>query len=312
MKMGNNLIKQGLILLTLMPACSIQSGHAQNMDNTSNIAFWTSGGYSCITNGVPETNMLGGTGMALGGGYELHYDHFALQTGLELIYGTSRMNRNDFIYTQSMQDSEGSPYQGYFEFKNIVDQQKMINVGVPLMFGYQSVGNFYFLLGGKVLFHLYGSSITSTNVTSKAYYGNIIGDDDDGIFSEIPTHGLTTERRSVRNSLRLKNIFIASIETGFFLTKPNHSHATNNHKSIRLALFADYGFSPISDMSEDLIVNISKTGEYKPAINGFLYHNVQSAFLNTLFIGVKFTTVFCIKKKYDCKCEGSVKNNKYR
>ena len=289
-----------LIFLFILNCCFVQ---AQSRDNKNNIILWTSGGYSCIMNSAPGNTTPGNVGMSIGSGYELHLNHLLLQVGIELSSYTSRMNRHDSLYIVPMVDTEGTPFNGRFTFRNIYSMQRIIVTGIPILIGYKSDKGFYFLIGGKFLYNWAGNSKTSTNVTSEAQYNNIIGDNNNGVISGMPNHGLNTEKRTVENSFLINSGFTSSFEAGLPLLKQSNQYSKRNNSNLRIALFCDYGVFSFknNNRSDNLIVNISKTNMYTPAINGFLFYKTTSNVLNTVFAGVKITALLGRKKEI-CLC----------
>lgn len=291
-------------LIILLLVCFAGSVVAQPTVSTNNFLIWGSGGYSRISNDSPYSNAVGNAGGAVGAGYELHFkNNMLLQTGLELSYLTSRMNRVDTLLVVPMMDTEGALYDGRFAFQNTHDMQKIFNIGIPLMVGYESPDGLYFAIGGKAMLNLIGQSRATTTVTSTAYYENLIGYNNTGILSNMINHGLLTETRSVNSVLRLHAIFAGSIEAGYTFRKKTDDFLANSKPKIRLSMFCDYGFAPVSekDKSDYLFVNTSNTGAFTPAVRGYLLNDITSNRLNILYVGLKVTVLFGIKK-YGCNC----------
>ena len=292
-----------LPLLVFLSAFTVLPLQAQPSVNVNNFLLWGSTGYSRISNNAPDTKASGRNGMALGGGYEMHFTNFLLQTGLELSYYTSDMSLKDTLVSVPMVDTEGNSYTGQFTFQHTTDRQSIFNVGIPLMFGYESPEGMYFAIGGKAMLNLTGRSKTTTYVTSTAYYDDLIGDNNNGIQSNMPDHGLTSEWRTVKSSFHLQTLFFGSIEAGYTLGKNPEDFSLSNKPKIRLSVFCDYGFAPVAtkDKTDNLFVNTSNSGEYLPAIQSYLLHNLQTNRLNVLYAGLKVTVLFGIKK-YSCHC----------
>jgi len=290
------------VLVFVLLLLTIQSLSSQNMRAGNSFALWTSAGYSSINNHLSSTEAAGGIGASIGGGYEFYWKSgFMLQAGLEMSYYNFSMNHGDTLQIVNMLDTEAVPFRGHFYFENIKEQHKMMNFGPSLMLGYKSLSGFYFLAGGKVMLNISAKSETLSDVTSKGQYDNLIGDNDDGMLSGMLNHDLFTERRSKDKSLKINPFLIGSVEAGYVISPPN---IKNNKPEVRLAAFCDYGFSavPNKETNYDLIINGASDGRYRPQIDSFLFHNVESQFLNTLFAGVKLTVSFGIPQKYDCKC----------
>lgn len=304
------MIKREIIRLTILPVfiilsvCLVLNVAAQSNFNTNNFLIWGSGGYSRIGNDAPAANAIGNAGGAVGAGYEIHFkNNMLLQTGLELSCLSSRMNLKDTLLVVPMIDTEGDLYDGHFEFQNTHDMQKILNVGIPLMIGYESSNGLYFAVGGKAMLNITGQSLTTTTVTSTAYYDNLIGLNNTGILSNMPNHGLFTETRSINSSLQLHAIFSGSLEAGYTFGKNAEDFSVKNRPKIRLSMFCDYGFAPVAEKDKpgSLFVNTSNTGGFTPAISGYLLNDIGSNRLNILYVGLKVTVLFGVKK-YGCNC----------
>jgi len=298
-----------IFILLLVSVQTAFSQHGRSRSSNS-IALWTNAGYSSVMNHSPETRAIGGVGCAIGIGYEHRArSGFLLQTGFELSLYNSLMRRNDTLHIVPMVDTEGRDFDGLFSFENINSRQRLVNMGPTLMIGAQLQNNFYFLLGGKVKINIHGTERTNSNVTKRARYDNIIGDDHDGILSDMPNHGLRADQRSHDRLLNINPLFIGSVEVGRVIFTGNsrdsrHRGTGNfgNHGNmrVRLSVFCDYGFSPVSRSNNDLIINNSHTSEYTPQITGFLNHDVNSRLINTLFVGVKLTILFDTPRRCHC------------
>jgi hypothetical protein len=304
MRYNGNIKKHAVLpLIVILSVCTIFPLASQPSVNSNSFLIWGSGGYSKISNNVPATTAIGNAGMAIGAGYELHFKNFLIQTGVEVSYYTSKMSLIDTLLVMPMIDTEGTLFSGHFAFQQTSDMQKIANIGIPLMLGYETPDGLYFAIGGKVMLNVIGSSHTSTNVTSTAYYSDLIGDNSDGILSNMPNHELNSEMRTVNSSLKLHTIFTGSVEAGYTFGKNPDDYSIKNKPKIRLSMCCDYGFAPVTsnDRINNLFVNISTTEEIVPTIRGYLLNSLQSNRLNVLYVGLKVTVLFGLKK-YGCNC----------
>jgi len=277
--------------------------HCRDCSRNS-VVLWTSVGYSNIMNHSPFTRVLGGLGNAIGIGYEHTASRgFLLQTGIELSLYNSLMHRSDTLHIVPMIDTQLRPFDGLFSFENINSRQQIANVGPTLMIGARTANNFYFLIGGKVKFNIHGRERTNTDVTKRGFFPDLIGDDHDGILSNMPSHGFDTFSRLHESSFRLNPLFIGSFEAGYDFSSGNFRASRNSRNMrMRLAVFCDYGFSRVSESHNDLIINKAlREREFIPYINGFLQHDVSSNFFNTLFTGVRLTILFNLPGRYECR-----------
>lgn len=297
----NKIIVKAFIIISW--TCTTVDAVAQLNPKTNNFLIWGSGGYSRINNNAFSTKASGNAGMSIGSGYEMYFKNFLLKTGIELSHYSSKMSLNDTLLVVPMIDTEGILFNGSFTFKNTVDFQKITNVGIPIMLGYESPNGLYVAIGGKILFNITGRSKTTTDVTSTANYDNLIGDNNNGNLSNMPNHGLTNDLRSVNTSFQLHTILSGSFEAGYTFRNNTEISAVKDKPKIRLSLFYDYGFTPVNrnDQIDNIFTNTSKTDGYSPGIQSFLLHDIKSKKLNILYIGLKVTILFGIKKQA-CNC----------
>lgn len=288
-------------LFILILVISVRPVQSQIVRNSW--VVWGSTGQSFISNGAARTSVSGQPGGALGGGYELQHNRFLLQVGAEIVSYKSMMTLTDTAFTANMTDTEGYNYKGLFSFRNISDKQQLINLGIPVLIGYNSpVSGFYFMTGAKVLLHLKGSSNTLSTVTTQAVYDNIIGQDGDGLLTDMPNHGLSTENRTVKNSFRLSTAYTASFEVGYSFRK--YPEQKENHH-LRIALFCDYSIFPVQagQRTNQLFVNTTASASYKPAINSLIFNQIPAGKITSIFTGLKVYYIINIPKRYKCRCE---------
>lgn len=294
-----NICKTALFILLFI--ILIRPTQSQILKN--NWVIWGSAGPSFISNGAAHTSVSGHTGTALGGGYELQRNRFLFQIGAELISYKSAMALSDTTFMANMTDTEGDNYKGIFTFRNISDKQQLINLGIPVLAGYNSpVSGFYFMTGAKVLLHLQGSSNTISRVTTQAVYDNIIGQNGDGLLTDMPNHGLSTENRTVKSNFRLSTAYTATLEIGYSFRK--YPEQKEKHHW-RVALFCDYSVFPVqaSRQTNQLFVNTTGPDDYKPAINNLIFNQIPTGKITSVFTGLKVYYIINIPKRYNCRCE---------
>jgi hypothetical protein len=291
-------------LITILFAISIVSAcHSQTANS---FALWASGGYSNFLSGVEDISHRGGIGGNIGLGYDLRAGGFLLQLGGEYQHYTSTAAMKEFTEIIPMLNSEGKYYDGIFIFDKNRDKQTMGNAAAVLKFGFITGSNFYMLFGGKYAYNLYGSTRTTTTVTQKGYYDNLIGEDDNGIFSEMPNHNYFTKKRKVNEKLSFAPTIFGSIEAGMQMENWSFLGAT-----YRLAFFFDFGVTSLNSkplLNASRIIDISKTEEFQPAVRPFFY-NEKTAKINVLFTGIKLTVLFGnehISNK-NCHCIQNIK-----
>ncbi|MDR1544344.1 MAG: hypothetical protein LBS50_08080 [Prevotellaceae bacterium] len=270
----------------------------------NNAALWANLGYSSFLNGDKASKPLGNVGEGIGGGYELYANGFLLQIGGEFQHLSSTMKIDDLYRVYSMISTDNKLYDGSFYFQKNRDFQNLGSLGGVFMLGYQSEKSFYFLVGGKVFYNLFSNARTRTTVTTKAYFDNLIGENDNGIFSNFPNHGLTTTGRKIQERLEPNPVrYAGSIELGMRINSWSALGA-----SYRLGFFCDFGLASLKRINySENIINISKTEEFQPALTSFLTHNTtDNNSFYTLFTGIKLTVLWG-SEKGKCKCLQNMK-----
>ncbi|MBP1639971.1 MAG: hypothetical protein H6Q17_1554 [Bacteroidetes bacterium] len=297
-------MKLRLLLLFVALLWGVVYVFAQREINESHLLLSGSSGYCQIKNGATISNEKGNVGFALGTAFERQYKSFLFQTGIELSLYRSTMSLKDTLQDLDMVDTEDMPFRGHFTFTKTTDLQQMTNVAIPLMVGYESWNGYFVSVGGKAMLNLAGNTSTSTRVNLRAYYPNIIGENNDGGLSDMPNHGLSTVTRAVNGSFKLSTLFVGSIECGYTIPIKYENHIRSSKPKLRLSLFCDYGIAPVktSRKTTDLFVNTSNTGEVAPAIRSYLFNDMKTNRLNIMYTGIKATIVFDIKT-YECFCD---------
>lgn len=312
-------MKKKLLLFWLMVCLARVC--AQSFDHTHNLVAWGNVGYDRVSNKSLETFSPGGMGTDVGLGYEFHYKKFILQTGLDLQGLFSVMQYKDISHVVPMLDTEGRPFDGIFEMQNNREHQTLNNITIPLLLGF-SYYDVYFLAGGKFQFNFNNRISTSSDVTSKARYNNIIGSDGGGLLTDMPNHDLKTVNQTVEGSLDLSPIYALSFEVGKKFTPPVRKKAgtarreyyrqqkesenrfkkqTFSRHYYRLAFFCDYGFTSLKENNQPgMIINTAtQPRAYSPALNHMLYSEKDA---RLLYAGLKFTILFEFPSKYPCYC----------
>jgi hypothetical protein len=298
------MIKMRLYLLSVALLWTAVSVFAQREINESHLLLSGSSGYCQIKNGATISNVQGNVGFAAGAAFERQYKSFLFQTGIELSLYQSTMNLKDTLQDLDMVDTEDMPFRGHFTFTKIRDLQRLTNIAIPLMVGYESWNGYFVSIGGKAMLNLAGNTTTSSRVNLRAYYPNIIGENNDGGLSNMPNHGLSTVDRVVHGSFKLNALFVGSIECGYTVPIRYENHIRSTKPKLRLSLFCDYGIAPVKkeQKTTDIFTNTSTVGEVAPAIRSYLFNDMKSNRLNVMCAGIKVTVVFGLKV-YECFCD---------
>lgn len=268
----------------------------------NNIVVWGKGGYSALLIDKSNINSIGNIGGGLGIGYELQYKKFSMQTGVDFTYSKSAFELNQFVVDiENLYDDEGDKYTGHWTFSENYDRYKLGDINIPLLFGAR-FNKAYFLAGAKLGINVMGNSTTEAYVKKTGTYDKFIG-----VFEDMPNHNFGTSKEVAEYPISLSFNCSASAEFGIYLGNKKDSKKKNN-PSYRLAAFCDYGLLNVNNYkNEELVLNRS-TNEFIPYLNNFMFSNNMKT--NTFFTGIKFTVLFKMKERQDCKCDIPSKKKK--
>lgn len=258
--MKNNILKTILFLVLTCLVIPIDSfGQGRNNRNNRNrrykkqsefishIGFYTGGGYANLLHNIPESNNIGGGAGMLGAQYFLsHPNHFNFHVGLEVMFFNSSTQLNDQVYNSiyNYNDPNHSNLQMKYkmDFYNYKEQHNHISFNVPVMFGAE-YNKFYFALGSKIKYAVYGYSFTNTDVTATATDPEFIED-----LENITTHNIGTRHYKSKNINNFDLDVTASAEVGLILDSWMPYNLTyygdrrrKKYIHYRIGLFADYG-----------------------------------------------------------------------
>jgi len=298
-------MKKNLIILCFVTFCTYISAQTSGW-----FSLWGEAGYSRLNNNIvkvdslPKVYPIQGFGLGLGVGYELHYKKFIFTFGLDGNYWNMNTVVDNFQLQTRMIDTEGWEYTGIFDLQNNTDRYQMAYMNVPLMIGFHLPKKWYFLVGAKYGFNIWGRSSTgdkNTTVTSSGRYDQFIDD-----FKNMENHEFWKYNRTYKTDISFENDLAASLEIGKYIY-------VSNTFATRLAIFADYGFLNIhkdrveGDIYTNAPMNLgfeNPAGVFNPRYNALLLS--QRAYKQTFtpfFIGLKFTLLFKLHESSDCMCE---------
>ncbi len=282
-------------MLVLFPFC-VEIVLAQPRESQHHVAIWGMGGGSAFFEDAGQIRSgICGTG-GLGVGYEWARKHFILQTGLDFSCLRGNLQMDDFVHEVPMVDTEGQEYTGRYYFNENEDVYSLGYLQIPILAGAR-FGKFYFLAGGKIGVNLYGTSNVENLVKSTGQYDEFIGE-----FENMPNHGFETCEAKADYSVKTGLNCAASLEMGWQLLESEKKFPW----MCRLGIVCDYGILDIhtDSYSEPLIKEVSGMPYYWPAMNSLVRSDFFSGkSLRPLFVGVKFTVLFALPKKYDCHCD---------
>ena len=284
--------------------------------------MWASAdfGYATLLNystkSVPNPQ---GFSPALSGGYRIYYNNFILQTGLSVRYGYYRYMIADDHITLSMLDTEGDSFQMHALVRDCKDVSHMIDVGIPVSVGLER-NKFYFLVGIKPTFVFFGQAKSEALLTTYGEYDRYVDD-----FVSMHNHSFVDDNPIASDWLKIPFNFdiTGHIEIGLRLDEFN---TTAGFQSIKgklryyLAVYAESGrllnFGEKPKNENHLLRYEQLPGEelkfyVTPALRSA---EMQSASINPMTIGVKFTCLFALpdeprQKIYDATNSKVQRNN---
>lgn len=295
----------------------------QRRDLTHSIGAWGYFGYSALFQNINSqttdfaAKTLGGVGGGFGLGYQLRYEHFLFNTGLELeIYNSaSRITSPDaetLIRQYGMTPYPSMTYQ--YEFSNFIDKQQAGYVQLPLLFGGEW-GRYYFLAGPKIGMGVWGTSAQKATLTTT------ITDSELAVpLDNMYNHALTTDKLyegSDKLSFGL-NVGLA-FEAGIYLDewlrpqpKKQQGRQKKNETSVlqqlryRIGVYADYGLLSVQQGSnitsgDAVPVHIDINNMTTPldisTLPSLSVPAAQNAAVNPFEVGVKVAIFYDFPKK---------------
>ncbi len=253
-------------------------------------------GFASLLNSIEGQPVSPGMDTELGIGYRVFYNDFVFATNIALsynLYSSSHRMVNTHI---DMLDTEGDPFKMHVYVNNGKDLTHALNLNLPLLVGGEW-GRFYFLVGPKFAYNVYGTVNTTADCTTSGVYERFYED-----FYNMPNHQFRNEQQiTTEETPKLKWNFNLmahaeigwSINTGYLQKKIN-----NEPQKITwfASLYADYGLLNINTVpngATDLFY-------YKETNEGVKYYltplllssSASGAVFNNLNIGVKFTVLF--------------------
>ena len=282
----------------------IRAGYSALMDKIQPSADGSLWGAGTLNQSNALQQLKGGGGVGLNLTYNLEYEHFLFETGLDFRFLNSTStygfdaSRTDLTY--------GARYD--YLFDKLTESRNMMQIGVPVMFGAQ-FSRYYFLVGAKVYYSLWNTYSQSGRydivVTDPMYvepYGmgihELNGQTNQKIQFKQPDVSLAAEfgidldewlQAQPSNSKEAKKKRQA--------VKPGQRQPFGReHVHYRVALFAEYGVLNINNTPAAKPVEFATNDVLVQRSNTMLAMNGNSK-LNTLFVGAKFTIQFEVPGK---------------
>lgn len=234
---------------------------------------WLYTGYSAMFHNIPQTDVCGGIGAGIGGGYQLRANKFMFNTGIEFAFINSvtkidNLTGETVVNAINSNRADGTPINTVmvrYGYRKYNDSQRAGIINVPIMAGMRLGGkyNYYFLAGTKVGLPVFGFNSSKGKVNMEVY---------DKIETSTPVLIANYDNRTIKgntNTSNLDNINVmASAEFGLELnqwldkTEKVKKKAKNRREKgskmgrrqqfvretprMRAALFVDYGLTNIN------------------------------------------------------------------
>jgi len=294
-------------ILFLLLSCIIATSNAASRlfpDEHHFIAIWAHLGYPCLLTNYDQMKQDMSLAPAIGLGYRYFRNGFIIQTGLEgeFNYITNRIN--DSQLSIGMTDTEREAFTMHISATNGKDYMQFINCYVPLYVGYE-YRHFYLLAGAEVGMNLYGTTYTTSTLSTKAEYERYLG-----WLEDMPNHDLRNNVpvSSTKYKLKLSSPSVqAHLEIGGRLDRfstEKGADVVQKKYRLYLAAFADYGIMNIHQQeSEGDLISFSQTSGEALQFNvtpAMLSSQMLNHQVHPLTIGIKFTCLFELPGKKIC------------
>lgn len=280
----NNLLTVSLLLMVCSSLWS-QPNHFVN----GSVGF----GYSSIFSGIEKTITPGGVGMNLGVGYELRYENFLMNTGVEFNYLNSKvllenyMEKRDVLY----------PYIAdhyltyYYTFLNYREKYNLGYLYLPILGGYKTE-RFYVMGGVKLGVSLFGTYKTDALLETTATDPMLTD-----TLRDMPNHYLDKKNLFKSAPLNLGLNLVPTLEFGLVLDEwiyGKYNYIKNYKRppySYRAGVFVDFGMLDINKADRSL--NLLTEPQNNPLdvdVNGLMSSTLsKDKIFNSFFAGIKFT-----------------------
>ena len=282
----------------------LRVGYSALMDKIQPSADGSLWGAGTLNQSNALQQLKGGGGVGFNLTYNLEYEHFLFETGLDFRFLNST---STYGFTATRTDlTYGARYD--YLFDNLKESRNMMQVGVPIMFGAQ-FSRYYFLLGAKIYYSLWNSysqsgryDITVTDPALLEPYGMGIhalnGQTNQKIQFKQPDVSLAAEF-----GIDLDEWLQAQPRTDKDAKKRQQQVKAGQrmpfgreHIHYRVALFAEYGVLNINGTPAAKPVEFAENQVPVQRSNTLLAMNGDSK-LNPLFVGAKFTIQFEVPGK---------------
>lgn len=239
--------------------------------------------------------LKGGPGAGLNVTYNLEYNHFLFETGLDFRFLNST---SAYGFQAARQDQTyGATYSYWFD--NLAETRNMMQIGLPVMFGAQ-FSRYYFLVGAKVGYSLW------SNYSQRGKYDIVVNDP-----ALLEPYGMGIYNLNGQTNTPIKFIqpdINLAAEIGIDLDewlqaqpvkkkgrskiKPGQRLPFGRqHIHYRVGLFAEYGLLNTNATPKANPVEFNTNNIEVQRTNTLLAFNGDTK-LNNLLVGAKFTVQF--------------------
>lgn len=243
-----------------------------------------------------------GYGGEFGAIYQLQKKKFLFQTGLNVDYSLLLHDVDSISFSKDMVDFDGISYTYKSLFYNRIDKAEVIELSVPLMFGF-NYSSFYLLLGPKFFYPLTAQTTQTALLTTYGDYNGMFYEN----FEDMPQHGYVKDQYI---SSKGKIDFLYDVRACVELGGSWNLSSTNDESShLALGVFAEYGILNVLKGGNNELANI----DYSQCVNSKLNHIysttlTNNAFVNNFRMGLRVTLLFHVagdsnaRKNKKCMC----------
>jgi len=255
-------------------------------------------GYSSLLHTIPGQKPALGMNANLGVDYRLFRNNFIFSIGVEGMYELNANQLNAIDEFIPMRDTEGQLFDMHVLVNKSRDLSHMANINIPILFGGEWK-RFYFMVGPKVSYNLYGSTSSTALVTTYGGYDEYYDD-----FYDMPNHQFASDQPMSSAVLPIQwNLNImAHVEVGARIGHMfKHKQFRLNPDKVRmyLGVYADFGLLNLhSSTGGNPIFDYHETDQgvqffIQPLMLSSLADN---AVFRNLNVGIKYTIAFEMPK----------------
>ncbi len=256
-------------------------------------------GYATLTNNSEDLQSGAGVAANVGVGYRLFHNNMLFSAGVEGYYMLNAHSMSNLQLTIDEKDDEGDAYRLTVDASNGRDECRSLSLNVPILFGGE-FQRFYFLVGPKVSYNLWGQTTANARLSESAVYvefEGVIADMKD----KFDNTGLTTI-----SPIRWELDVMAHMEIGGRLGRVHFMTGADVPKPKQryyLAFYVDYGLLNIrSSQSSGNRLYYTGSGfdkEYflTPAV---MSNELGKSTIHQCSFGIKATILFELPQKKPC------------